>query len=150
MSAATQSLRARWPRDLKAFAFFAALWAVWLTARMVMRDVTYYSQMPLEAILLGMRFEGYIARVVLVLQAMAAATLALGLAAEKRWGLAFAFACMFEVVLSNLVFMTTYMDDLSQGSNVRLAGLRGIIAVLILLYLWVRGRELLLDDGVPA
>lgn len=150
MSAATQSLRARWPRDLKAFAFFAALWALWLTARIVMRDVTYYSQTPLEAILLGVKFDGYIARVVLILQAMAASTLALGLAAERRWGLAFAFMCLIEVVASNLIFMTAYMDDLAQGSNVRLAGLRGIIAVLILLYLWVRGRDLLFDDGSPA
>jgi hypothetical protein len=150
MSASTQSLRARWPRDLKAFAFFAALWAVWLTARIVMRDVTYSAQMPLEAILLGMKFDGYIARVVLVLQAMAASTLALGLAAERRWGLAFAFGCMFEVVLSNLIFMATYMDDFAEANDVRLAGLRGIIAVLILLYLWVRGRDLLFHVGSPA
>ena len=94
MAAITDIKHPRWPRDLKAFALFAAIWAAWLTARIVMRDVTYSSQMPLEAIILGMKFDGYVARIVLVVQAMAVSTLALGLAAQRRWGLGFAFyAC---------------------------------------------------------
>jgi hypothetical protein len=149
MAATTNITRARWPRDLKLFALLTAIWASWLTARIVMRDVTYYAQAPIEAVLLGMRFDGFSARLVLAAQAMAAATLALGLAAERRWGLRFALACVLEVVVSNLIFMTVYMDDIAEGRNVRLAGLVGIAAVLILLYLWIRGRGLLIDENPP-
>jgi hypothetical protein len=147
MAATTDIKRARWPRDLKVFALLAALWAAALTARIVIRDVTHYSQMPLEAVLFGMKFDGYPARLVLVAQAMAASTLALGLAAERRWGLLLALVYMLEVVVSNLIFMMTYMDDLAQGRNVRLAGLVGIVSVVILLYLWIRGRDLLWDEN---
>jgi hypothetical protein len=147
MAATTDTKRARWPRDLKIFALIAALWAAALTARIVMRDVTYYSQAPLEAVLLGMKFDGYPARLVLVAQAMAVSTLAIGLAAERRWGLLLALVYMLEVVVSNLIFMMTYMDDLSQGRSVRISGLTGIVSVLILLYLWIRARDLLFDEN---
>jgi len=150
MAATTDITRARWPRDLKVFALLTAIWAAWLTARIVMRDVTYYAQAPIEAVLLGMKFDGFSARLVLAGQATAAATLALGLAAERRWGLAFALACMLEVVVSNLIFMMTYMDVIAEGRNVRLAGLVGIVAVLILLYLWIRARDLLLEENPPG
>jgi hypothetical protein len=148
MAATTDIKRARWPRDLKLFALLTAIWAAWLTARIVMRDVTYYAE-PLEAVLLGMKFDGFSARLVLALQAIAAATLALGLAAERRWGLFFALACLLEVVASNLIFMTAYMDDIAEWRRVRLAGVLGIIAVLILLYLWIRARDLLLEENPP-
>jgi hypothetical protein len=145
MAATTDIKRARWPRDLKVFALLAALWAAGLIARIVMRDVTYHSQLPLEAILLGMKFDGFPARLVLVVQAMAISTMALGLAAEKRWGLVVALLYMLEVVASRLIFMTSYIDDLSQLHNVLTSGLLGIGSVLILLYLWIRGRDLLFE-----
>jgi hypothetical protein len=147
MAATTDIKRARWPRDLKVFAMLAALWAAGLIARIVMRDVTYHSQIPLEAILLGMKFDGFPARLVLVGQAMAISTMALGLAAERRWGLLLALIYMLEVVVSNLIFMMTYMDDLAQGRNVRISGLVGIVSVVIFLYLWIRARDLLLDEN---
>lgn len=147
MAAITDIKPARWPRDLKAFALLAAIWAAWLTARIVMRDVTYYAQAPIEAVILGMKFDGLAARLVLAVQAIAVATLALGLAAERRWGLRFALLCLFEVVVSNLIFMMAYMDDIAEGRNVRLAGIIGISSVLLLLYLWVRARDLLQDEN---
>jgi hypothetical protein len=146
MAATTNITRARWPRDLKVFAILAALWAVLLTAQMVMRDVTYYPSASLEAILLGVKFESYSARMVLMAQAMVGFTIALAVAAERRWGLRLALIFMIEVVASNLIFMLRYMNDLSQGSRVRISGLTGIIAVLILLYLWIRVREILIGD----
>jgi hypothetical protein len=149
MAASSDIKRARWPRDLKVFALLAAIWAAWLTARIVMRDLTWYAQAPIEAVLLGIKFDGFAARLVLAMQAIAVATLALGLAAERRWGLLFALASLFEVVVSNLVFMTTYMDDLAEGRRVRLAGMLGIAAVVLLLYLWIRARDLLLKENPP-
>jgi hypothetical protein len=150
MAAITDIKPARWPRDLKAFALFAAIWAAWLTARIVMRDLTYYAQMPIEAVILGMKFDGLAARMVLAVQAIAVAALALGLAAERKWGLRFALLCLFEVVVSNLIFMLAYMDDIAEGRNVRLAGIIGIGSVLLLLYLWVRARGLMQDKNPPS
>jgi hypothetical protein len=83
---------------------------------------------------------------VLMAQAMVGFTIALAVAAERRWGLRLALIFMIEVVASNLIFMLRYMNDLSQGSRVRISGLTGIIAVLILLYLWIRVREILIGD----
>jgi hypothetical protein len=138
--------RPRWPRDLKIFALLAALWAAALTGKIVIRDVAYFSPIELEAVLFGIKFQGFSAHLVLAGQAMATFTLAIGLAAERRWGLLLAFAYLLEVVISNLIFMLTYMGDIGQGSRVRLAGLAGIIAVMCLLYLWIRARNLLFAD----
>jgi hypothetical protein len=49
-------------------------------------------------------------------------------------------------VFSRLIFMTAYLDDLSQAHNVRTSGLLGMGSVLILLYLWIRARDLLFDE----
>lgn len=141
--ATTHFERPRWPRDLKLFALLAALWAAVLTGRMVLRDVADYSPLQLQAVLFGMKVNGYAAHLVLALRAMAIFTMAIGLAAERRWGLLLAFGYLLEVVISNLIFMMTYMNDLGQGSSVRFAGLIGIMAVLGLLYLWIRARHLL-------
>jgi hypothetical protein len=146
MAVANDIKRTRWPRDLKIFASLAALWAIGLMARVVVRDVMGYSHTQLETTLLGMRFDGYAARSALLAQASAAFTVAIGLAAERRWGLVLALIYMLEMVASNLIFMTTYMDDLGQGRNVRLAGLIGIVSVAVLLYLWIRARDLWSDD----
>jgi hypothetical protein len=144
MATGTDTRRARWPRDLKMFAFFAALWAGALTARLVLRDVVYYAGTPLEAILFGMPFDGLAARVVLAAQAMTGFSIAIGIASEKEWGLWLALAYMVEVIASDFIFMTAYMDNLAQAREVRVAGLLGISAVLLLLYLWIRARDLLM------
>jgi hypothetical protein len=145
--ATTRIARPRWPRDLKIFALIAALWAAVLTGKMVMRDIIEYSPLQLEAVLFGVKFDGYPAHLVVAVQAMAVFSLAIGLAAERRWGLVLAFGYLLEVVLSNLIFMMTYMGDIGQGGSVRSAGLFGIVAVLALLYLWIRARELLFVDA---
>jgi hypothetical protein len=145
--ASTHIVRPRWPRDLKFFALIAALWAAALTGKMVLRDVAEYSPLQLEAVLFGIKFDGYPAHLVVAAQAMAIFSLAIGLAAERRWGLLLAFGYLLQVVLSNLIFMMTYMGDIGQGSNVRGAGLAGIVAVLGLLYLWIRARSLLFVDA---
>ncbi len=149
MTATTDIRRTQWPRDLKAFAFLSALWAIALTARIVMREATL-SAMSLEAIGLGMRFEGFAAVLVLAAQAMAISTMAIGLASEGRWGLWFAFLYLFEVVISRLVFMSSHLNDFSQLHNVRTSGFLGIGSVLILLYLWIRARDLLFEKSPRA
>jgi hypothetical protein len=140
-----ESKRARWPRDLKIFALLAALWAAGLTGRVVVRDLASYAQAPLEAILFGMRFDGYPARFAIIAQAMVAATTAIGLNHRRKWGLMLALIYMLEMVASNLIFMTTYLGDLTEGSSVRLSGLVGIVSVMVLLYLWIRARDVLFE-----
>jgi len=140
----------RWPRDLKWFALFLGAWAVALTGRIVLRDVAVYSPLQLEAVLFGMKFDAYSAHMVLALRAMTMFTIALGIAAERRWGLLIAFGYLLEVVMSNLIFMMTYMNDVGEGSNVRSAGIVGILAVLGLLYLWIRARDLLVIDTLGS
>jgi hypothetical protein len=148
MAASADIKRPRWPRDLNLFAVLAALSAAALTARIVIRDVTYDAQMPLQAVLLGIRFEGYGARLVLIAQAAVVFVVAIGLAAERRWGLVLAMAALTELVASNLIFMLSYMDDVAEGHYVRSAGWIGMVAVVALLYVWIRARDLLLD-GTP-
>ena len=128
--ATTHIVRPRWPRDLKFFALIAALWAAALTGKMVLRDVTEYSPLQVEAVMFGIKFDGYPAHLVVAVQAMAIFSLAIGLAAERRWGLLLAFGYLLEVVLSNFIFMLTYMGDIGQGSNVRGAGLIGISSMM--------------------
>ena len=77
--------------------------------------------------------------------AMTVATAAIGVNHGRRWGLALGIIYLFEMEASNLIFMMTYMNDLSEARNVRLSGLVGIASVLILLYLWIRARDLLFE-----
>jgi hypothetical protein len=149
MAASTDRKPARWPRDLKLVALLAALWAAALVAQIVIRDITF-SPMPLQTIALGMKFEGLAARIAMVAQAAAISAIAFGLAAERKSGLWFALIYMLEVVVSRLIFMISYMDDISQAHNVRVSGLLGIGAVLILLYLWIRAHEVLFDENQTA
>ena len=146
MAASTDINRPRWPLDLKICALLASLWVAVLIGRIVIHDATF-SPFELETVTLGLRFEGFSARVAMVIQAMIIAATSVGLAAERRWGLRLAFACLAEVVISRLIFMTVYMGDFSQMRNVRTSGMLGIGAVLVLLYLWIRARDLLFSPN---
>jgi hypothetical protein len=136
-----------WPQDLKFFALFSAFWAAGLTARVLVRQVTMYSGGPLETVIGGMKFYGPLARALTLVQASVFAGFAIGIATERKWGLILAIFYMVQVVMSHLIFMIAYMYDPTQGANVRVAALGGAIAVLILLYLWIRARDLLFQDG---
>jgi hypothetical protein len=136
-----------WPQDLKFFALFSAFWAAGLTARVLVRQVTMYSGGPLETVIGGMKFYGPLARALTLVQASIFAGFAIGIATERKWGLILALFYMVQVVMSHLIFMIAYMYDPTQGANVRVAALGGAIAVLILLYLWIRARDLLFQDG---
>lgn len=146
ISAPARIERVGFPRDLKVFAFLAAFWALAMLAQIVIHDLTISIE-PLEAVALGMRFEGFAARVAMAAQAMAIATMAIGLLSERKWGLWLAILYMLEASLSRLVFMTSYLDDFSEARNVRISGMMGIGSVLIFLYLCIRARDVLSDDG---
>ena len=139
------NLPGSWPRDLKLFALLSAVWASGLTARLVSSRLGHYSD-GIEAVIGGIKFFGTTGAAVLIVQAAIFLVFAIGIAMEKRWGLMLALLYMIQVVLSHLVFIIAYLDNLDQRLNVRIAGFDGIGAVLILLYLWMRSRDVLLED----
>lgn len=145
-STMTQDRKTPWPRDLKIFALVSAAWAAGLTVRILMRDASYYApDTPLQAVIGGMKFFGPTARVVLLVQATIFAAFAIGIVAERKWGLVLALFYMTEVVMSHLIFMLAYMGDMTESASLRVAGAEGAGAVLVLLYLWIRSRDLLFD-----
>ena len=135
-----------WPRDLKIFALVCAVWTAGLIGRVVVSDNSYYPEGPVQAMMIGMKFSGPIARLALVVQAVVVATFAVGISLEQKWALVLALLCMLEVVTSHLIFMVAYMRDFSQATNVRISGLIGMLGVMVLLYLWIRSRDLLFDQ----
>ena len=149
MTATAEIGRTRWPRDLKFVGWLMGFWAAALLAQIVLSDVTY-SAMPFEAIAIGIKFQGLAGRIAMAAQAMALSTAAIGLVAERRWGLWFAIVYIMEVALSRLIFMTAYLDDFAEARSVRSSGYLGIAAVLILLYLWIRARDLIWDSGAQS
>ena len=62
-----------------------------------------------------MKFDGFSARLVLSGASYRGRDAGVGAGGgERRWGLFFALACLLEVVASNLIFMTVYMDDITR------------------------------------
>ncbi len=134
-----------WPRDLKIFALCSALWGLGLVARILYAGglLDFMPDTRLQAVIGGLKFYGETARIVLVMQAAIFIAFATAILAERRWGLVLALGYMVEVVASHLAFVIGYMDDPAQSVHVRTAALQGPVAVLILLYLWIRSRDLL-------
>jgi hypothetical protein len=130
-----------WPTDLKIFASLSAVWAVALMARVIAREVIFGT--PIQAVIGGMKFYGDGASMVLLIEAAIFATFAIGIATEQRWGLMLALFYLAEVVISHLVFVITYFHDLGESAHVRFAAAEGPAVVLILLYVWIRSRDLL-------
>ena len=141
-----EKLEPAWPRDLKIFALLAGAWAVGLAARVLAFQFADYDVLgPLQAVLAGIKFYGGAARVVLIGQAAIFAMIAVGIGTQRSWGLVLGVIYMTQVVVSHLVFVIAYMDSLTEAPHVRTAALTGPIAVLILLYLWIRTRELVVS-----
>ncbi len=137
--------KARWPADLKLFAILSAAWAAGLLGRAVL-GATPFSHAPLASVIAGMKFYGQPARAVLAVKGAVLVTLALGIIIERRWSLVVALCYFAESVLSHFIFVIAYLDDLSQSLHVRVAAAEGPFVVLLLLYLWIRSRDILLDD----
>lgn len=144
----TQQKRQPWPQDLKFFALFSALWAAAITTRILLADLSLYSaDVELQAVIGGMKFLGTAARVVLLAQAAIFAAFAIGVAAERKWGLVLALFYLAETIMSHLIYMLAYMGTIGESVHLRKAAAEGVLAVLVLLYLWIRSRELLFDAG---
>jgi hypothetical protein len=141
------SEHSRWPFDLILFGAMSALWAAVLAGRVIWRELAYFPDESLEGVIAGIKFYGTQAQVVLLCEAAVFASFGLGIAMRRRWALVLAMLYMAEVVFSTLAFMLIYWRDISQTLSVRIAGAQGPAAVLLLLYLWIRSRELIADEG---
>jgi hypothetical protein len=140
-----------WPFDLRVFAIVAGLWSLCLAISALIpgpvADVDLVD--PVETIFAGVRFAGYDARVVLIVQAGIFAAIAVGVFFHRRWGLLLALWYMVEVVMSHLAFVIAYMPIHSEWENVRAVASQGPMVVLITLYLWIRGYDLIFGSA-PA
>lgn len=135
-----------WPFDLRVFAVLAGLWAVCLSLSAFVRIGDMDVVDPVETIFAGVRFNGYDARLVLIVESGIFAFMAVGIFAHRRWGLLLALCYMVEVVMSHLAFVIAYLPFHSEWMNVRAVASQGPMAVLITLYLWIRACDLIFDS----
>jgi len=142
----------RWPFDLRVFAIFAGLWAIFLVIHAFLHLTDEVDIVdPLQTVFGGVRFEGDAARIVLVAEAGVFAAIAIGILARRRWGLLLALCFMAQVVMSHLAFVIAYLPVRSEWINVRMTASRGPMMVLITLYLWIRASDLIFDShSIPA
>lgn len=136
-----------WPFDLRIFAVVAGLWSLCLAISALIpvpvADVELID--PIETIFAGVRFAGHDARIVLIVQAGIFAAIGIGVFFHHRWGLLLALCYMVEIVMSHLAFVIAYMPIHSEWENVRTVASQGPMVVLITLYLWIRGYDLIFD-----
>jgi hypothetical protein len=138
-----------WPFDLRVLAVLAGLWALCLAVMAFVQVADVEVVDPIETIFAGVRFNGDAARVVLIVQAVIFAAIALGVFFHQRWGLLLALCYMAEVVMSHLAFVIAYLPIQSEWMNVRAVASQGPMMVVITLYLWIRGYDLIFDSS-PA
>jgi hypothetical protein len=147
-----QSDRARiaWPFDLHVFAAMAGLWALCLalSAFVQIGDIDIID--PVETIFAGVRFNGYDARLVLIVESGIFAMMAIGIFAHRRWGLLLALCYMVQVVMSHLAFVIAYLPIKPEWIAVRSVASQGPMMVLITLYLWIRAYDLIFDPQPAA
>lgn len=124
----------------------AGLWALCLVLRALVHVSHFDVVDPVETIFAGMRLDGDVARVVLIVEAGIFVAMAIGIFARCRWGLLLALCFMVQVVMSHLAFVIAYLPIRSEWRNVRQVASQGPMMVLIALYLWMRACDLIFDS----
>src|SRR5258708_33707721 len=137
--------QAVWPFDLRVFAVVAGLWGLCLALSASIPAIDVDLVDPVETIFAGVRFNGYDARLVLIVESGISAMMAIGIFAHRRWGLLLALCYMAEVVMSHLAFVIAYFPIRSEWTAVRSVASQGPMMVLITLYLWIRAYDLIFD-----
>src|SRR5258708_4174380 len=138
--------QAVWPFDLRVFAVVAGLWGLCLALSASIPAIDIDLVDPIETIFAGVRFNGYDARLVLIVEAGIFAAIAIGVFFRHRWGLLLALSYMVEVGMSHLAFAIAYLPMRSEWENVRAVASQGPMVVLITLYLWIRAYDLIFDS----
>src|SRR5277367_4741404 len=148
MKSDPKSARARsaWPFDLLVFGVLAGLWALCLATMAFVQVGEFEVIDPIKTIFAGVRFDGDDARLVLIVESGIFAMIALGVLTRRRWGLLLALCYMAQVVMSHLAFVIAYLPIQSEWIAVRAVASQGPMVVLITLYLWIRGYDLIFDS----
>jgi hypothetical protein len=136
----------KWPFDLRVFAVLAAVWSVCLSFSAFVPIGEMDVVDPVETIFAGMRFNGYDARLVLIVESGIFMMIAIGVFAHRRWGLLLALCMMIEIVMSHLAFVIAYLPMRSEWMTVRAVASQGPMMVVITLYLWIRGYDLIFES----
>jgi len=145
MKTESQSRRpeVKWPFDLRVFAVLAGLWAICLSLSAFVPISEMDVVDPVETIFAGVRFNGYDARLVLIIESGIFMMIAIGVFAHRRWGLLLALCMMAQIVMSHLAFVIAYLPMRSEWMTVRAVASQGPMMVLITLYLWIRAWDLI-------
>ena len=133
----------RWHRDLLVFAVFCVLWSALLIFRMVISDPFTSQASPFQDVLFGVKFYGRAAHITMTIQAIDYAAFGIGILLHQRWGLILGLLYFAQVVIGHIIFFATNFNVPSQAVHVRITAIEGPIMFVILLYLWIRGRPLL-------
>ena len=133
----------RWHRDLLVFAALCTLWSAFLIFRLVFRDPMSSRGFPFQDVFLGVKFYGRAAHLTMTIQAIAFAAFGIGILLHQRSGLILALLYYAQVVLSHIIFFATNFDVPSQAVHVKITAIETPIVFAILLYVWIRGRPLL-------
>jgi hypothetical protein len=137
------SSRNPWPRDLRIFAGLCLVWSVVLLTRAIFALSVGAPAVPLEDVILGIKFYGDEARLTMTLQAVIFAAFAIGILARRRWGLILALLYMAQVIAGHVIFITSNLGVESQRVHVKIASAESPVVLLTALYLWYRSRPLL-------
>jgi hypothetical protein len=137
--------RAPFPIDLRIFGAICAVWATALVFRVITQTGIGLPGDSFQTVLFGIKFYGLKARAAMLLQASIYAFIAAGIFQMRRWGLVIALIYLSEVVVAHLIFILSYAKVPGQEVHVKVAAIEGPLMVLILLYVWIRSRELIFD-----
>jgi hypothetical protein len=140
----------RWPLDLRIFAGLCVLWAITLVVRVFAQVGLGKLGDPMQAVILGQKFYDLEARLILLFQSFVYAWLGIGILGQRRWALVLALVYFVQVVVGHLVFVIENFGVPGQEIHVKIASFEGPVMVLILLYLWIRSRDLILPGDSPG
>lgn len=135
-----------WPLDLRLFAVASALWSVGLLLRVFLQGSLALPGDSFQAVLGGVKFYGLSGRLVMLLEAAIYMAIGAGALRQRRWALVLALSYMAQVLIGHFLFVFWYFGVPGQELHVRTATQTGPLVVLILLYLWIRSRDLLFDE----
>jgi len=133
----------RWPLDLRIFAGLCLVWSVVLLTRAIFALSVGAPAVPIEDVILGVKFYGNEARLTMALQAAIFAAFAIGILKRRRWGLIVALLYIAQVIAGHAIFILSNLGVESQRIHVKIAAAESPVAPLIALYLWYRARSLL-------
>jgi hypothetical protein len=130
-----------WPLDFRIFGGLCIVWSLVLFARSIFNLSA--GGVPLEDVIVGVKFYGNEARATMALQAVIIATFAIGILIHKRWGLILALVYMAQVIIGHVIFIASNLGVDSQRIHVKIASIESPVVLLIALYVWWRSRPLL-------